>query len=295
MTAVSPFRRIARSTIRITVTAYALICGGAYLFQERLVFFPMSEIEATPRDVGLDFQQFTIPVAGAETVTAWILPAEQPRGYVVFCHGNGGNISHRLEVSRLLLRMGMTTLLFDYRGYGSSSGKPGEQRTYEDVRAVWATATGAAGFDPARTVIWGESLGGGVASLLATEQRAAGLVLQSTFTSVPDLAADVYPLLPVRWLVRIRYPTIERLASIEEPVLVIHSTEDELIPFAHAERLFAAAGHPRELLAIRGDHNSGLFTSRATTEPGLNRFLDQHVGPDPLGYATRLRNSPALR
>ena len=265
--------------LRTAAGAYLAICLLAYLFQERFVYFPTTGFLGTPDQQGLKYAVVKIPTADGSELSGWLFEAPQARGYVLYCHGNGGNISHRVEQARLLVDAELTTLLFDYRGYGQSLGKPSEQGTYEDARAAWDHALRELHFDPARTVLWGESLGGGVATLLATEKQAGALVLQSTFTSLADMARERYPILPTRWLLRIHYPSLENLHRVEEPVLVIHSPQDELVPFHQGKELFAAVRGPREMLVISGDHNSGLLDSRAVVEAGLKRFLDTYLDP----------------
>ena len=169
--------------------------------------------------------------------------------------------------------LGYASLILDYRGYGRSSGKPSEEGTYLDAAAAWRHATGALGYPAQRIVAFGESLGGAVAAQLASSQRPAALVLASTFTSVPDLGAEIYPWLPVRALARIRYDTRERLATIAAPVLVIHSRGDDIIPFAHGERLFAAARSPKQFLEIAGGHNDGFVFGREAWVTQLAAFL----------------------
>lgn len=288
-------RRHLYLALRAVVAAYLLICIAVYVFQSRLIYFPSREIIAKPDNLGLAYEAVNIPTADGTELRGWLLTSPGPRGVggprgmggprgvVLYCHGNGGNISHRLTVARLLQRAGMDVLLFDYRGYGESPGAPSEQRTYEDAEAAWNFLTGERKVAPAQIIIWGESLGGGVASWLATRVDAAGLVLQSTFTSIADVAREAYPLLPVAMLLRIRYPTRERLSSISEPVLVVHSPQDELIPYHHGLSLYAAAREPKRMLTISGDHNTGLTDSGATVEPALRDFFTKHLVPQAFG------------
>ena len=163
---------------------------------------------------------------------------------MLICHGNAGNISHRLELCGTLLATGASVFVFDYRGYGRSQGRPGEEGAYyRDAQAhQWLQHRG---FTGERIIAFGESLGEGVASELALRERSGGLVLQSTFTSIPDVAAELFPWLPARWLCTIRYDTLAKLPRLRLPLLVMHGRADTLIGFHHGEKNFAAANPPK--------------------------------------------------
>lgn len=259
----------------------AAILGGMFVFQERLVYFPSRVLEATPADVGLEYREVRFKAADGVALHGWYAPAENPRGAALFCHGNAGNISHRLDTLRLAHGLGLDIFIFDYRGYGLSEGRPTEQGTYADVQGAWDWLTGPAGADPARVALWGRSLGGAVAAHLAArlpQGQPAGLILESSFTSIPDMGAAIYPFLPVRLIARMRYPAEEDLAKVHCPVLVAHSPDDEIAPFRFGERLFAAAPQPKRFLRLRGDHNAGwLLTGREYVQ-ALDAFLDECLG-----------------
>jgi len=168
-------------------------------------------------------------------------------------------------------------LIFDYRGYGRSSGKPSEAGLYRDAETAWAYLTRARGIAPENIVLFGESLGGALAAHLAAWERPGALVLSSVFTSVPDLAADLYPWLPARWLARLRYDTRAALARAKCPVLVAHSPDDEIIPYRHGEELFSAAPGPKVFLSLAGGHNNGFIFMQEHWVDALADFLRQHV------------------
>ena len=167
-------------------------------------------------------------------------------------------------------------LLFDYRGFGRSSGTPTERGTYFDAQAAWDCLTNAKGFSPRSIVIVGESLGGPIAAHLAMNVAPGALILVSTFTSVPDLARTHYWYLPVRLLVRFQYPTAAYVARVHVPTLVIHSRDDEMIPFLHGEELRRRASGAAQLLEIFGDHNAAFMLSRPKLTEGLRSFLEAH-------------------
>lgn len=268
------------------VLVYVGMALTLFLTQARLVFRPYHVLEATPADVGLVYENLRL-TSGQETINAWYVPAAgKSRGTVLFCHGNAGNISHRLETIALLHALGLNTLLFDYRGYGESTGKPSERGTYADAATCWDWLVRVHGEKPGRIVVMGRSLGGGVAAQLVahlaeTNQEVAGLILESTFTSVPDMGARIYPFLPVRLLSRIHYDTRSRLARITCPVLVAHSPEDDVVPYALGRELLeqakgrAAAGAAQrtDFLELTGNHNSGYLLSGETYLRGLDQFF----------------------
>ena len=177
-------------------------------------------------------------------------------------------------------RAGFDAFLIDYRGYGQSEGTPSEEGTYHDAAGAWRYLTEQRGIAPDRIVIAGRSLGGAVAAWLAERHSPRALVLESTFTSVPDLASELYPWLPVRWLARFQYNTAARLPSVQSPVLILHSRADEIIPFGHGQRLWQAANEPKVLVEIQGAHNEGYTLSEREYAAALRRFLDIHAPAD---------------
>jgi fermentation-respiration switch protein FrsA (DUF1100 family) len=200
---------------------------------------------------------------------------------VLLLHGNAGNISHRIEYALMFRRLGYSTLLLDYRGYGKSTGTPTEQGTYLDAESAWQWLTRTGGVPERDIVVFGESLGGGVASWLAARHEVRALILASTFTSAVDLGSELYPFLPVRLVSRFRYDTLSRLRDIRVPVLVIHSPQDEIIPFSHGRRLFEAAREPKAMLELSGGHNEGLVFVRERWVERLAAFLDASESTPP--------------
>ncbi len=257
--------------------AYVGFAGLLFLFQERLAYYPEigREMHSSPREHGMDYQALTLNTADEERLDAWFVPAPQAQGVVLFLHGNAGNLSQRLDSIAMFHRLGYAVLIFDYRGYGRSSGKPSEAGLHLDAETAWAYLTEVRGIAPDDIVLFGESLGGALAAHLAARQRPGALVLASAFTSVPDLAADLYPWLPARWLARLRYDTRAALARVDCPVLVAHSPDDEIIPYHHGQELYAAASEPKMFLALAGGHNDGFIFMRDDWVKALAGFLRQ--------------------
>jgi fermentation-respiration switch protein FrsA (DUF1100 family) len=261
----------------------AAVYGGlmltVYFFQPHLVFYPETgrEIVATPGQIGLPYEDIHLQTTDGTSLHGWYVPALQSRGTVLFLHGNAGNISHRLDYVQMFHRLGYSTLIFDYRGYGNSGGAPTEQGTYQDAEAAWRYLTSKLHTPPCRIVVFGESLGGAVAAWLAARHKPAALVIASGFTSVPDLGQQLYPYLPVRHLVRIRYDTRANLRNVAAPVLIAHSPEDEIVPFGHGRALFAAANPPRRFLELAGGHNDGFIFMRESWVRVLEDFLAEQM------------------
>ena len=257
---------------------YAALSAFMWIRQESMLFLPgmpTRQLVASPADIGLGYEALSIVTADGEQLDAWFIPAPDTRGALLFLHGNAGNISHRLDSLRIFNRLGLAVLILDYRGYGRSTGQPSERGTYEDARAAWRHLVEERGIPAERIVIFGRSLGGAVATWLATEYEPRGLIVESTFRSVPDLAAEIYWFLPVRRLARIEYPVESMMSSVTAPVLVVHSREDEIIPFHHGEALHMAAGERARMLELRGGHNTGFLQSQRQYVEGIGAFLDE--------------------
>jgi hypothetical protein len=267
--------------------ALALYIGFSlmlFLLQDRLVFLPHMPgraLETTPEALSLAYEDAWIGTEDGERLHGWFIPADSSRGTLLFFHGNAGNISHRLQSLLIFNRLGLDVLMVDYRGYGQSSGSPGEQGTYLDARAAWDYLVGERGVEGDRVVIFGRSLGGAVGAWLASRDDVspAGLVVESTFSSGLDMGRRLYPVLPVRLITRIDYPVKDYVTTVEAPLLVIHSRDDEIIPFDMGRAVFDAATGPKSFLELSGDHNAGFWLSRETYVPALDDFLTRTLGP----------------
>ncbi len=266
------------SFLLILPAGVLIILAGVFLFQSRLVYFPMSRMDGSPKDMGLAYEDVRLTTPEGLKLHAWFVPAENARGVALFCHGNAGNISHRLETIALIHGLGLSVFIFDYQGYGQSQGKPSEEGTYRDAWAAWQYLTQDRGTAPKDIVVWGRSLGGPIAAWLARKATPGALVLESTFTSLPDVGAKLYPFLPVRLIARFGYNTEEYVSGVRCPMLVAHSPEDRLVSFEFGQRLFKAANGPKEFLEITGGHSNGFLTSGATYRDGVDGFLKRHAG-----------------
>lgn len=266
---------------------YAVLVLVACSFQDRLLYQPGvgREHVATPDSRGMDWKSVALKTDDDLTLDAWWIPAEKPRGVLLFFHGNAGNISHRLDSIEQFHGMGLSVLIVDYRGYGRSEGSPSEAGTARDARAAWRWLREARNIEAERIVLFGRSLGAAVAAELAhglvassPEATPAALILESPFTSVPALAQQLYPFLPVRWLSRFDYSTADYVSQVNVPVLVIHSRDDDIIPFSEGKAVFEAAREPKHMLEIGGSHNTGFLDSERDYLKGIETFLKGPAG-----------------
>ena len=268
-------RRVVKTLIGLGATCLLLVLMLRW-FEHSQVFHPDRTLVTTGSELGRPFEDVFFNAGDGTRLNGWFFPANtnSPQRHlaVLFCHGNAGNISHRLDTCAALLATGVNVFVFDYRGYGRSQGAPSEPGTYQDALAAyqWLRQKGFAGTG---IVAFGESLGGAISTELATREEVGGLVLESTFTSIPDIGAELFPWLPVRWLSTIRYDTRSKLPRLKVPVLVMHSPEDELVRISHGKANFAAANEPKLFWELRGDHNSPLADTKQFIA-GMEKLLD---------------------
>ncbi|MGI9235802.1 MAG: alpha/beta hydrolase [Woeseiaceae bacterium] len=267
--------------ILMVVACYGLLVIVVYLTQGRMLYLPEVPGRAlvmTPTDVGMDYQDVSIETTDGVTLHGWFIGGRSSQ-VLLFFHGNAGNISHRLDSIEQFRDLGLSVLIIDYRGYGQSDGRTTEKGIYRDAAAAWRYLIESRGFVASNIIIFGRSLGASVASRLAMEHQPLALIVESSFTSVPDIGQDLYPWLPVRWLSRLSHATRDYVGEVRCPVLVVHSRDDEIIPFHHGEAIFASANEPRTLLAIRGTHNDAFLRDERNYIEGLQAFLSGLAAP----------------
>jgi len=244
-----------------------------YLMQPTFLYKPARDIYYTPEELGLDFEDVYFKTPDELTLNGWFVTVDHTPVTILLCHGNGGNIMHRLDTINLFAKLGMNCFVFDYRGYGNSQGTPTEEGTYLDALAAYDWLTQNKKVPPEKIVIMGRSLGGCIAAYLAARVPAKGLVLESTFTSYADIGAKFYPYMPVRWFARFNYNTIGHLRQVHCPVLIIHSRNDEVVPFEFGLELYEAANEPCEFVEIFGSHNDGFLVSAETYKNAWTNWL----------------------
>ena len=242
------------------------------------IYFPEVEFRPIPEQLGISPQWVFFDAQDGVRLSAWYVPTPNARGVILFFHGNGGNVSHYAYALAIFRKLGFSGFSVDYRGYGKSGGTPSELGTYLDAEAAWRHLVDAMHVPPDRTVVLGRSLGGSIAAWLAQKHTPRLLVLESAFTSMKAVAAELYPWAPATLLVGDMYDTEKRVRDVKCPVLVIHSPDDEIVPYAHGLRLFALAHDPKRFLRIRGRHNTGFFESLQSYEEGLDAFFTEYLG-----------------
>ncbi len=274
-------QRVVKSLIFITVSSWVLLAILVYFLQPKLIFFPHSELEATPALISLQFEDIALTTTDGEVLNAWWIPHPQARATLLFLHGNAGNISHRLDSINIFHQLGLSVLIVDYRGYGKSTGNPSELGTYIDAETAWDYLVKEKNIESDNIVIFGRSLGGAVATWLAEKHPPAGLIIESSFTSISDIGKHYYPYLPTTLLSRLKYSSIDRIADIKSPTLFIHSKDDEVIPYKYGKQLFTEAlketTTAKSFLDTIGGHNGGFLLSGKQYIDGLDRFITDIV------------------
>lgn len=266
-----------KSTIHILLLLLLALAGFALWLrhnESRLIYFPERTLEGNPLQAGLAYQDVWLHSDDGIKLHGWFMPSRQPSGLtLLLLHGNAGNISHRMDKYAVLLGLGVNIFALDYRGYGSSMGEPSEAGLYRDADAAYRYLTGQRGITPQQLILYGESLGSAVAVDLASKQPSGGVILEEAFTSAADVAQQMYPFLPMRWLVRSKFDTLDKIARINAPLLILHSQDDELFPLSYAQQLLAAARPPKQLVVLHGGHNDAFVVSAKLYRATLQRFF----------------------
>lgn len=252
----------------------ALVWIGLRRFENALVFHPSKTMTAHPGTVGLAYEPMWLVASDGVRLRAWWIPGPSAESPVMLClHGNGGNLSNRTDKMRLFHDAGAAQLWLDWRGYGESGGSPNEAGLYRDALAGWAWLSAVRGIPPARLVFYGESLGNGPSIELASRVPAAGLIVDSGFTSITDMGKLVLPWFPAR-LASIRFDNLSRLPKVLLPTLILHSDDDDVIPFEMAQRNFLASGSAKKsLVHMRGSHNEGFLETGPAYPKAIKDFL----------------------
>lgn len=257
----------------VLIIAYSVLGWSLYFMQPTFLYSPVRGITYTPDELGLDFENVVFKSADGLKLTGWYIPADNSKLTVLFCHGNGGNMMHRLDSINIFYNLGLNCFIFDYRGYGSSEGEPGEEGTYLDAAAAYKWLTKTKKVSPNNIVLFGRSLGGSIATQLASKIRVKALIIESAFTSYVDIGKKFYPYMPVRWFARFNYRTIEYIRQVRCPLMIIHSRNDEVVPFEFGLELYEAANEPKEFVEIYGNHNDGFLVSGETYKITWKKWL----------------------
>jgi len=234
-----------KTILVVLVLAYCGVAALLYVVQRSMMYFPHRE-RVSPQAAGIPAaEEITLSPADGERVIAWHVPPREGRPVIVYFHGNGGNLGHRVTRFRALAEAGYGILALSYRGYGGSSGRPTESGIMLDAAAVYEEAMRRY---PGRLVLWGESLGTAVAVAVAAGHEVEAVVLEAPFTSTLAIAASRYPFLPVAWMMKDQYRSDLMVARIRAPVLVMHGENDDIVPIRHGEALYAAITAPKRFV-----------------------------------------------
>jgi hypothetical protein len=271
-----------KSAVRITLG----VVIGATLFlvilEKHFIYYPAAEVDVTPEALGLPFEEVLLDVEPGVKVHGWFIRAAKDPAVatILFSHGNAGNIADRLDRVLSFRDVGADFLLYDYRGYGRSTGDTDEEGTYRDGRAAYDYLVKDRRIDPGRIVLMGESLGCAISIQLAVDRKAAGLVLEAPFASIAHMAHAVYPFLPLGSFVRTRYENVKKIPQLKMPLLVVQGTQDEIIPVVQGRMVFDAAPEPKEYLAIEGAHHNDVYVIGGDVyRRALSEFITRVAAP----------------
>ena len=256
------------------VIAAALLRLGLRSFERAMVFVPSREMLAHPGTVGLAYETLSLTASDGVVLRAWWIPGPAEDSPVMLClHGNGGNLSHRTDKMRLFHDAGAAQLWLDWRGYGESGGSPDEPGLYRDALAGWAWLNAVKLVPASRLVLYGESLGGAPAIELATRVAAAGLIVDSSFTSAKDMSRRILSWFPTS-LLNCRFDNITRLPRVTIPTIFLHSPQDDIIPYEMALRNLGASGAAKKrLFDLKGSHNEGFLDTGPAYPKAIRDFL----------------------
>lgn len=248
------------------------------IFEDRFIYFPSLYPEGNwnPETYGLNPRDCYFTSSDGVRLHGWFFQADSPKTTFIWCHGNAGNITHRLDNISRLLPLGVNVFIFDYRGYGRSEGKPSEEGIYEDARAAYDYVVGTLEIDPSSIVFFGRSLGAVVAIHLARDRRCRGLIVESGFPSAKEMAKSLFPFLPLHLFVRSKFDAASAISRVHAPILFIHGTDDRTVPIHLGKNLFEHANEPKQFYEIPGaDHNNTYLVGGRAYFERLRAFIDQ--------------------
>ncbi len=259
----------------VLLTAAALVFFFFFIrfFEYKSLYFPLRKIEFNPEDIGLNYEDVNLTTKDGVQISAWFIPSESPRATLLFSHGNGGNISHRLEKIKIFNGLNLDVLIFDYRGYGMSRGSPSEKGLYLDAEAVYDCLVNEKKISPRKIIGYGESLGGAVIIDLAVKRELRGVIIESSFTSVRDMAKKIFPFIP-SFVYKSSFDSLAKIEDIKIPKLIFHSINDEIVPFKLGRRLFDNAAEPKEFAEMKGGHNDAFIISKDIFVSKVDSFIN---------------------
>lgn len=270
-----------RRIVRILIPILLGISLGTVimvLFENKFIYFPYKYPEGIwePEVYGLKAEDCFFTTSDGFQLHGWFFQVESPKATVLWCHGNAGNITHRLDNIRRLLSLGINVFIFDYRGYGRSEGEPSEDGVYRDAFAAYDFLIKNKGITPDSMIIFGRSLGAIVAVELTSERPCRGLILESSFTSAKDMAKELFPILPVHFFIRSKFDAESKIRSIHVPIFFTHGIDDRTVPVHLGKKLFEEANEPKSFYGIPGaDHNDTYIVGGDEYFRRLDTFIDE--------------------
>ncbi|HDH04240.1 MAG TPA: alpha/beta hydrolase [Nitrospirae bacterium] len=261
-----------RIILFIAVVIFLLFLSIRFL-EKKSLYFPLQKIESTPQDTGLDYEEVFVTTKDGVQISAWFIPSGEPRATILFSHGNGGNISHRIEKMKTLNDLDLNIFIFDYRGYGMSKGNPSEEGLYLDAEAAYDYLVNEKKIPAGKIIGYGESLGGAVIIDLAGKRELGGVIIEGSFSSIRDMAKKYFPFIPP-FVFKSSFNSFEKIKSIKSPKLHFHAVSDETVPFELGKKLFDNALEPKEFVLLQGGHNDSFLISQDVFITGIDLFLD---------------------
>ena len=263
--------------IGTVIFIYAAVCIYIYFAQDKLFYYPTKGMAVDPAELGFEYEEIFLNVGESDSICVWFFPQDinyLKHKTILFCHGNAGNLSYRMETIAFLKKLGVNVLLFDYRGFWKSSGKSSELNTYEDAMACYNWLVDVKGVKPENIIIFGRSLGGAVAIELATKEDCAGLIVESSFTSAAAIGSHAFPMFPIKLLAKYKYDSINKIKDVNCPILITHSSEDDMIPFRMGQMLFEQAREPKQFFTLSGGHNQRLYFSNPEYFEAMKKLIE---------------------
>ena len=260
------------------IIAVIIFLVGIRYIERHSIYFPMKDVISNPASVELPYEEVYFDTPDNKRLNGWYIANSKAKFTIIFCHGNAGNISHRLEKILIFYNLGLNIFIFDYRGYGKSIGAPSESGLYEDADAAYNYLTKERRISKDSVILYGESIGGAVAIDLARKTDVGALITEETFTSIKDMSGIAYPFLPY-FIFSSRFDALSKIKNVGCPKLIVHSIDDEIVPFRLGEKLFDAARPPKKFLKIRGSHNTAFLESEEQFKEGIKSFLSDLKRP----------------
>lgn len=262
--------------VKTTATLFAsfiLLFLYTRFLENRNLYYPIRELSGTPKDINIQYENIFFYTEDKVKLNGWFIKTKQAKATVIFAHGNGGNIGHRLDKIDFFNKLGVNLFIFDYRGYGQSQGVPSENGLYLDMQAAYKFVNNEKIIRP--IILYGESLGGAIAVDLAAQSNFAidGLILESSFSNIKDMAKTIYPFLPSGFL-KTKFDSTAKISKVKIPKLHLHSKDDDIVPIALAQKLFAAGNDPKKFTVLAGGHNDCFFISEDLILDSISKFID---------------------